>query len=231
MPSASSTSEPAPNDRSQPGDDLVVAGPFADHPVVDQLAQRPERRVLVGDPDQQQLFEAHGWRLRLRADTGERAREAIEDEIQVVPEVAPDVAQRPGHAAAPERLESRGQEVSDFVEQPESDDVAGTDRRGPRLPDRVHARGEVADRGQVGDEEIAAGPEQRVVDLVALARGPANVELAHARQDGTRPEQACDPGRRHTPTGRQTPSGSVGRSAATWSMARRSSSSPDGSNS
>ena len=65
------------------------------------------------------------------------------------------------------------------MQQPERDDLAGPDRRRPGRPDRVHPGGEVTDRGEVGDDEIAACPEQRVVDLVALARRPAHMELAH----------------------------------------------------
>ena len=203
----------------QAGDDVVVARPFAQDAVVDQLAQRSDRRVLVGDPGEQQLLEADDGRLRLRAGAREGRREAIEHEIRVVPEVASDVAQGARHASGRERLEARGQQVRDLVQQAEGHDLAGSDRWRTRRPDGVHPRGEVADRREIGDDEVAACAEQGVVDGVALARRPPHMELAHGRRmaRGFRV--------------RQTPSASAGRSAATCSMARRSSSSPDGSNS
>ena len=65
------------------------------------------------------------------------------------------------------------------MEQPERHDLAGPDRGRARRPDRVHPRGELADRGEVGDDEVATGTQEGVIDRVALARRPANVELAH----------------------------------------------------
>ncbi len=69
--------------RLQAGGQVVVARPVAEDPVVHQLAQRSERRVLVGDADEQQLLEAvDGW-FGLRPDAWESRGEAIEDEVGV----------------------------------------------------------------------------------------------------------------------------------------------------
>ena len=83
VPSPRSSPSPAANDASRPASQVVVARPVAEDPVVDQLAQRSERRVLVGDADQQQLFEAVDGRFGLRPDAREGGGEAIEDEVGV----------------------------------------------------------------------------------------------------------------------------------------------------
>ena len=163
---------PAREGALQSGDDVVVARPLAQDAVVDQLAQRPDRRVLVGDPGEQQLLEAHDGRLRLRTGAREGRGEAVQHEIRVVADVAPDVAQGAGHAPGRERLEARGQQVRDLVQQAEGHDLAGSDRGRARLPDGVHPRGEVADRREIGDDEVAACAEQGVVDARS-ARAPS----------------------------------------------------------
>ena len=62
-------------DPLQPGDGLVVARPVGEDPVVDELAQRPDGRVLVGDPGQEQLLEPARRRDRAGAsDPGTRVR-------------------------------------------------------------------------------------------------------------------------------------------------------------
>ena len=96
----------------------------------------------------------------------------------------------PAIAPAPSASNRGGQQVRDLVEQAERHDLAGPDRRRPRRPDRVHPRGEMPDRGEVGDDEVAAGAEERVVDRVALARRPAHMELAH-RPEGWHAVPAC----------------------------------------
>ena len=203
------------------GGQVVVARPVAEDPVVDQLAQRSEGRVLVGDADQEQLLEAVDGRLGLRPDAREGRREAIEDEVGVgLPESAADVAERAGHRARAERLEPSGQQVRDLVEQPQRHDLAGPDRgrARPAGPSSSARRGAGSRRGRRrrGRHGRSGGRHRsRGARAPSGEYGTRALARRMARALGVR----------------QAPSASVGRSAAACSIARRSSSSPDGSNS
>ena len=95
----------------------------------------------------------------------------------------------------------------------------------------------------VGDDEIAADADQGAVERVALARFAADVkgpEASRTRVVAGVPDVAAVAHRRsmaRTPvchgrgSGGQERTASAGRAAATWSIARRSNSRPDGSKS
>ena len=88
-------------DLLEPGDGVVVARPFAKDPVVDELAQRADRRVLVADPRQQQLLESDVARFGFGPDPGNAAAEPVEQPIEVVAQASSDVAHRRRHLRSP----------------------------------------------------------------------------------------------------------------------------------
>src|SRR4029079_8657704 len=128
------------------------------------------------------------------------------------------------------------QQVTDLVKQSECADLTRGDTRDLRRPGIVHPLGDDPDRSKVGDGQVATDPEKRVVDGVPLAGGPADMEVARTVGGARTVEVRVRGGvhrRRMARAGerRQPAVASVGRSAATCSIARRSSSSPAGSNS
>ena len=211
----------AGEDALEPCDGVVVARALRQDAVVDQLAQGTDRRVLVADAGQQKLLELDDRWLAGRSDAGKRRREPVQEPIEVVAQSAPDVAHRGRHRRSARRL-ARDQEVTDLMQQPERPDLAG--RHAGRLgrPLLVHALGERPDGIQIGDRDVAADAEQGVVDAVALAGGPSDVEIA----PGDHRRRMARAGWHRQPAG-----ASAGRSAATCSIARRRSSRPAGSNS
>ena len=92
------------------------------------------------------------------------------------------------------------------MDEAEGRDLAGGDGRGACLARLVHPVRQATDAGQVRDHEVAARSEQRPVHAIPSARFALDVERAH-----------------QVATGR--------RAADAWSMARRRSSRPEGSNS
>ena len=76
---------PVREDGFEPGDRLAVARPAGQAAVVHELAQRPQRRVLVGDTREQQLLESVARRLRGRADAREFLPEPVEQADRVRP--------------------------------------------------------------------------------------------------------------------------------------------------
>ena len=109
------------------------------------------------------------------------------------------------------------------MEQPERADVAGLiDGPAGRTRFIRSARRRMPARSR--DHEVAANPEQRAIDAVAFARVAPDVEGPHGRSIARGPcRERGDPG--------QPATASTGRLAVTCSIARRRSSSPDGSNS
>ncbi len=198
----------------------VACGPL-ERAVVDQLAQRADGRVLVADPDQQQLLEADRRRFDGRGRRGrELEGEALQQRVRLGPEPRPQAVHRVVHGVwAQARGVAVDDEVADLVEQAEGDDVAGGDAWRAGRPAGVEPRGQPADGGEVRRDEVASDAEEAAFDGVALAGRALDVELAHRR-------------RMHAPASvRQTGVASRGRAAAAWSMARRRSSRPAGSNS
>ena len=127
------------------------------------------------------------------------------------------------------------QQVRDLVEESQGRDLACPDRRLAGLPSGVHPCGESPDGGDVGDDQVAADAEHRPLEAVAVTRVAADMEgtgTAHrqsmAWHRSRRPSEAT-PARRRA--AQEMSAVSAGRSSVTCSMARRSSSSPDGSKS
>ena len=176
-------------------DRILVASAFRERPIVDELLERADRGVLVGDARQQQLLEAVLGRLRLRPAARELLAEAVEQALGVVPpEVRLQAGQRGGHRARLAfRLVARDEQVADLVQQTQRADVTGLDRRLVQRPGAVHPARQAAHARQVGDDQIAAGPEQWAADAVSLARLAPDVELAHQRSIACR--VAARPGR------------------------------------
>src|SRR6185503_13181560 len=218
---------PFAEDALESGDRLLVARSFREDPVVDQLAQRPDRRVLVADPGQQEFLQLDRTRFGFRPDPRERGAEAVQEPVEVIAKASADVTHRGRHVRI--RL-APDEQVADLVEEAERADVAGGDAGRLWRPGLVHPLGEGADRREIGDRQVATEPEQRVVDAVALAGGPADVEVARTVEG---PVRGAVHRRRMARAGwrRQTAETSRGRSAATCSIARRRSSRPAGSNS
>ena len=116
----------APSERRlQPGDHVLVARALAEDPVVDELAQRTEGRVLVGDPDEQQLLEPIDGRLGLGADAREGAPRSGRAAGRRRSPTAAHVVQGRRHGGRPgDRLVPGDQQVADLVEQAERPDLA-----------------------------------------------------------------------------------------------------------
>ncbi len=135
----------------QAGGHVVVACALAEDPVVDELAQRPEGRVLVGDPDEQQLLEAVDGRFGLRPDAREGRGEAVEHEVGVLdPELAADVAERARHRArvrAPRTARSAGGRPRGAARAPRSRRPRPT-ARPPAGPSSFARRGDGSRRGR-----------------------------------------------------------------------------------
>ena len=161
---------------------------------------------------------------------GKLLAEAVEQALGVVPpEVHLQAGQRGGHRAGLAfRLVALDEQVADLVQQPQRADVTGLDRRLVQRTGTVHPARQAAHAGQVGDDQIAADPEQRAADAVSLARLAPDVEVAHQRSIARRPPGDRVPRLASRPQAGVT---SVGRLAVTCSMARRNSSRPDGSKS
>ena len=209
----------------EPRDGIAVAGRAFEWPVVDQLAERPDGRILVGDPDEDELLEPRRPRFGTGGPPGELRREPIEQALRVAPaETLLECAQ--GDIDGVRRavlLVPRDDQMADLVDQPHRPDLAGRDRRraAPRRSFIRFASRRMA--SEVGRDEIAGRADQAAVDAVALARDPLDVEGTH------RPKHRMAGGARRAQG--QTGAASAGRVEATCSMARRSSSRPDGSNS
>jgi hypothetical protein len=163
---------------------------------------------------------------------GELLAEAVEETTRIRTEAVLEIGKGGPDGARPAiRLVAGDQEVADLVEQAERPDLAGLDRRRARLPQDVHPRCEAADAGRVGDDQVAARPDQRHLDGVPIARLASDMErpevagLAHPRS------MACRQDRHRPRDGGQVVIGSRELAAVTCSIARRSSSSPDGSKS
>ena len=154
--------------------------------------------------------------------------ELAKQTVEIVVESAAHVAHRRGHRRAPGGL-AGDDEMADLVEQPQGADLPGGDAGGLGRSRGVHPRRELTDGCEIRDGKVAAQGEHDVVDAVALSRRPPDVERADAVAAGARVAHAGRMAR--ALHGRQTADSSAGRSEATWSIARRSSSSPDGSNS
>ena len=197
-----------------------VGRPVLEDPVVDELAKRSEGRVLVADAGEQQFLEPDDGGFGLVADAREGDPEAVEDGIDPGRVATLLRVERVGQVRPTGRLgRSLDEQVTDLVDEAERPDLAGRHRCTARRSVRVHPGRESADGGKVRDEQVAAEAEQDIDDRIAFARRPAHMECPHRRR------MARDPRRR------QSADASAGRAATTRSIARRSSSRPDGSNS
>ena len=133
--------------------------------------------------------------LGLGALARELLAEPVEQADRVGTEAVLEVGQGgPDRAGPAFRLVAGDEQVADLVEQAERPDLAGLDRRRARFAQDVHPRGETADPGRVGDDQVAARPDQRLVDRVPLARLAPDVErhevagLAHRRSMARPPD-------------------------------------------
>ena len=169
------------------GDGVVVAGLLGERPVVDQLVQPADGRVLVRDPGQDQLLEPKGRRLRLVARSRELGGECVQEVLGVAPEAGLEVGQGRGHRSGLDLgLVALDDEMADLVEETERPDLARVDRRRARGPRPVHPLGEAADPGGVAHDEVAADADQRAADGIPVARLAADMEgTIHGMKDGT----------------------------------------------
>ena len=159
-------------------DRIPIARTFEQGLVVDELADRSDRRVLVGHAGQEQFLEALGGGFRLGAEARELLPEPVEQAPGVGPEARLEVGQGGRQGVGPAIGHVPGDEqVSDLVEQPERADVTGLDRRRAGGPGDVHPVGETADPAPVGDDQVAARADQRTVDRISLAGLPPDVEV------------------------------------------------------
>ena len=86
----------------EPLDRVAIAGPLDEGRVVDQLLeQRPDRRVLVRDPGQQQLLEPMEGRLGRRSRPRELLAEPVEQAARVGSETRLEVRHGRLHRARP----------------------------------------------------------------------------------------------------------------------------------
>ncbi len=162
----------------EPRDRIAVARLAAKHLVIDQFAQRPDRRVLVGDPGQQQFLDARGPRPGCRTLVREIVGESVEQAIDIGAQPRLEVREGSLHGARPViGFVAGDQEVADLVEQPERGDVAGLDRRRSGRTSRVHPIGQATQAVGVGHDEVAARPDQRTLDGIARPRLAPDVEL------------------------------------------------------
>ena len=183
-------------DRLEAGDRLCVPCPLGDPAVVDQLVQRAKRRVLVGDPGQQELLETMGRGLR----NGAAAREFLGESIQKADAVGAQPGSELGHGGAhgarpPARLVARDQQVADLMEQAHRADLAGLDGRRAACSIKVHPGGQAADPRRIRDDQIAPRPDQCSTDRVPFPRFAAEVKVAShgpsCRPGGTRSATAA----------------------------------------
>ena len=114
--------------------------------------------------------------------------ESVEETDRVGAQPVLEVRQRGTDRPRPSfRLVPGDHEVPDLVEETERPDLSGLDRRRSRLAEEVHPCRKPADACRIGDDEIAAGPDQRPVDRISLARLTTDMErpvvawLAHRR--------------------------------------------------
>ena len=211
---------------SRPAIASAVAGALGQRPVVDQLAQRSERRVLVGDPGQEQLLEpmvgglglgprpGNSWPKRSSSRRGRPGRAARSRSARAA-------AMAPGRSPL---LVAGDEDVADLVEQAEGRDLAGADRRRARRLGRAFIR--AARRRIPARSATIRSPRLPISERSTpyRSRGSRRTwksRITRASYGPDRPARARV--RRWSPRS--------GRALATCSMARRSSSRPDGSKS
>ena len=232
-----STGGPSANDRLEPRDRLAVAGALASGRSSTSSRSGPMRRVLVGDPGQQQLLEAVRRRLGLRAAARELLAEPVEQPVGVRAEARLEIGQggrgsrragapprtgrsaggRPRGAGRARRSRRPGPTARRRLARRSSARPAGGSRRGRRRPGRrgVPSSGPSTAYRSRGSRRTW---KSRHRSIVRAGASPKHGTLAGPAD---RP-RAVGSGRRRPPRG---------RAAATCSIARRSSSSPDGSKS
>ena len=95
-------------------------------PVVDELAEWPDRRVFVRDAGQQQFLETMRRRLRVGTLARELVPEAIQQAGRIRPEALLQVREGRGDRARPTvRLVPCDQEVADLVQESQRSDLSG----------------------------------------------------------------------------------------------------------
>ena len=183
---------------AQAGDDVLVTGPVAQVGVVEELVEGAEGRVDVGQPQHQQLFEGdlavgdavgragqvagrigpaavHGQRRKLLHELGEGVIEPIR--LDLGHERGQRIRHDVGVDGPPVDLHGV---VEDLVDQPHGVELGGVDDSigmALRVAAVVHPAGEEPCRGEVRDDDVAAGFEERLVELVAVAGRLRDVEL------------------------------------------------------
>ena len=183
---------------AQAGDDFRVRRPLAQVGVVEKLVEGGESRVGVGQPQHQQLlqrqfavWDAFGGAGQViggdDAAAVNRQRRELLDEVGeglVEPirlELSRDCGHRAGHGFRVDgpAVDLHGV-VEDLVDQPHGVEFGRVnDSIGIALgvASVVHLSGEAPRGGEVRDDDVAARFEQRLVELVAFAGRPRDVEL------------------------------------------------------
>ena len=172
-------------------DHLLVGGVTFQRRVVEQLAVRLEGRVAVGQPQQQHLLQRD---LRIGVAGRVAGQELRHGNLALVDrlgrEVVDEFGQRglhrrriQGFVEMLQRVAQRARvgllaighdhQVQDLVDQRHRVDLAGLDRLfgvADQVAPVVHLIGELAGGAEVGDHHRAAEREERIVELIRIAR-------------------------------------------------------------
>ena len=184
--------------------DRVVRGALGQRTLVEQLVERPERGVEIGEPDSDELFQGHGPMRdpaglagqplggRLQATVHRHRGEPIGERRQGRVEGDPrDARLEPGegiqHGPRIALDAVQGQDdVRDLVEDPhgvERARVHGAIGMPARLANRVHPVRERATGGHVDDDHVAGQREDGVGERVTVPRLACDVELEPRARD------------------------------------------------
>ena len=188
--------------------------------VIEQLAVRRECRVHVRQPEQQQLLERY---LAVRATLGLAGEVCLGRHVAAirghVGEVLDEGRQRGVERRRAEPLAQVGHgrrhdaglafaavklhhEVEHLVDQSHRVEIAGTyrcARVGGQVALPVHCLREATGRGEVDEDDVPGRAEERLVELVAIARSARNVELEGHRDEPLITVDNADPHRAIAP--------------------------------
>ncbi len=170
--------------------------------VVEQLAERLERGVDVGQPEVQQLLQRDlpvrqalgaaghpGLGRDLRSVDRHRGEPAHEPEQRGVHRVRAEAGIEHGEGAGQGPrvllLPVQGRDVvEDLVHQPHGVELAGHHRplgMGGGVTHQVHGAGQLAGGPEIGEDHVPAEREEGIADAVAVARLARDVELHQGR--------------------------------------------------
>ena len=154
---------------------------------VDKRPQRRAGRVLAGEVEEDERLEG----LRPIRIAPELVRQPIEDVVDgLAADPAVERGQGRGESAGPDvALVAVDKRVSDLMEQPESDDLAGVGRR-CTAASLVKPGGQPARRRVLVDEELAVVTEVPPIEVVLASRRTPDAQLSH-RDRMSRPGGNC----------------------------------------